>query len=217
MIKPFGSIDPLKRSGAIRYARISERCCNRDRAQAEKIYHSGKEAVISKLVEFSLEIEALEQIILALERRIEKLEHKSAKDSHNSSKPPSTDGFNKRKRTKSQRQKTNRKVGGQDGHPGHTLAMVAKPDHIQQCPIEQQYCDCGRSLRDQKVAGYERRQVMDIPQVKLEVTEYQAEIVECACGQRHVADFPEEVTAPVQYGTRLKSQLIYLMNYQFIP
>ncbi|MBU4415201.1 MAG: IS66 family transposase [Proteobacteria bacterium] len=188
-----------------------------DRAQAEKIYHSGKEAVISKLVEFSLEIEALEQIILALEERIEKLENKQAKDSHNSSKPPSSDGFKKQKRTKSQRKTTNRKVGGQNGHQGHTLHMVEDPDHTEKCHIEKQHCDCGRSLRDQKVAGYEKRQVMDIPKVKLKVTEYQAEIINCACGKRYVATFPEDVNAPVQYGTRLKSQIIYFMNYQFIP
>jgi transposase len=188
-----------------------------DRAQAEKIYHSGKEAVIAKLIELSLELEALEQILVALEARIEKLENKQAKDSHNSSKPPSSDGFKKQHRTNSQRQKTNRKAGGQTGHHGHSLQLVANPDHTETCAIEQQHCDCGRSLRDQQVAGYERRQVMDIPEVKLEVTEYQAEIIACACGKRHVAPFPDEVTAPVQYGRRLKSQIIYFMNYQFIP
>ena len=87
-----------------------------DRAQAEKIYNSGKEAVISKLLELSSEIEILKHIIVALEGRIKKLENKQAKDSHNSSKPPSGDGFKKQKKTKSQRKKTNRKVGGQNGH-----------------------------------------------------------------------------------------------------
>ncbi len=188
-----------------------------DRAKAEKIYHSGKEAVISKLVELSSEIETVKLIIVALEERIETLENNQAKDSHNSSKPPSSDGFRKQKRTNSQRKKTNRKVGGQNGHQGHTLRMVEEPDHTEKCNIEKQHCDCGRSLRDQKVAGYEKRQVMEIPKVKLAVTEYLAEIINCACGKRHVAPFPEDVNAPVQYGRRLKSQIIYLMNYQFIP
>lgn len=188
-----------------------------DRAQAEKIYNSGKEAVISKLLELSSEIEILKHIIVALEGRIKKLENKQAKDSHNSSKPPSGDGFKKQKKTKSQRKKTNRKVGGQNGHQGYTLQMVEDPDHTEKCHIEKQNCDCGRSLRDQKVAGYEKRQVMDIPKVKFEVTEYQAEIIDCACGKRNVALFPEDVNAPVQYGTRLKSQIIYFMNYQYIP
>ncbi|MFX0140285.1 MAG: IS66 family transposase [Candidatus Hodarchaeota archaeon] len=188
-----------------------------DRAQAEKIYHSGKEAVIAKLVELSSEIKTLKLIIVALEARIQKLENKQAKDSHNSSKPPSSDGFKNQKRTRSQRKETNRKAGGQNGHQGHTLEMVDNPAHIETCKLEHEHCDCGRSLKGKKATGYERRQVIDIPPVKLEVTEYQAEIIDCACGKRHVASFPEDVTAPIKYGIRLKSQIIYFMNYQFIP
>ena len=188
-----------------------------DSAQAEKIYDSGKAAVISKLVELSSEIEALKRIIMAQQHRIRQLENQLAKDSHNSSQPPSSDGYKKQKRTKSQRSKTNRKVGGQQGHQGHTLEMVDNPDHIETCPLEQEYCDCGQSLKGKTATGYERRQVIDIPPVKLEVTEYRAEIIDCDCGIRHVASFPDGVNAPVQYGTRLKSRIIYLMNYQYLP
>ena len=188
-----------------------------DSAQAEQLYESGKAAVIAKLVELSSELETLKRIIVALEGRIQHLEHPLAKDSHNSSKPPSSDGLKKPPRTKSQRNKTHRKVGGQQGHRGQTLDMVAKPDHIEPCQLTQAHCDCGRSLKGKPATGYERRQVIDIPLVKLEVTEYQATIIDCACGIRHVAPFPDGVTAPVQYGARLKSQIIYLMNYQFIP
>lgn len=188
-----------------------------DSAQAEQIYESGRAAVIAKLLEFSSELETLKRIIVALEGRIQQLENQLAKDSHNSSKPPSSDGLNKQQRTKSQRHKTNRKVGGQKGHQGGTLSMVDNPDHIETCTLEQEYCICGQSLKGKKATGYERRQVIDIPSVKLEVTEYQAEIIDCACGIGHVAPFPDGVNAPVQYGVRLKSQIIYLMNYQFIP
>jgi transposase len=188
-----------------------------DSAQAEQIYASGKAAVIAKLLEFSSELETLKRIIVALESRIQQLENQLAKDSHNSSKPPSSDGYKKQNRTKSQRSQSHRNVGGQQGHQGHTLEMVDNPDHVEICQLEQQQCDCGRSLPDKKATGYERRQVIDIPPVKLEVTEYQAEIIDCGCGIRHIAPFPDGVNAPVQYGARLKSQIIYLMNYQFIP
>jgi len=188
-----------------------------DRAHAENIYNSGKEAVISKLLELSSGIEELEQTILALEDRIQKLENIIVKDSHNSSKPPSSDGFKKKKRTKSQRKKSNRNPGGQKGHKGYTLEMVDNPDHIEKCKIEKENCHCGRSLKDKEVVGYEKRQVFDIPEPKIEVTEYQAEIKDCDCGARHVASFPDDVKAPVQYGGRIKSQVIYFMNYQFIP
>ncbi|UCE55129.1 MAG: IS66 family transposase [Desulfobacterales bacterium] len=188
-----------------------------DRAQAEKIYNSGKEAIIAKLVELSSELETLKRIFVVLEGRIQQLENQLAKDSHNSSKPPSSDGYNKPKKTKSQRHKTNRKVGGQKGHPGQTLEMVDNPDHLHICKLAKDHCDCGRSLKGKQATGYERRQVIDIPPVKLQVIEYQAEHIDCACGIRHVASFPDGVNAPVQYGARLKSQIIYLMNYQYIP
>lgn len=188
-----------------------------DSTQAEKIYASGKAAVIAKLLEFSAELETLQRIIVTLEGRIQQLENKLAKDSHNSSQPPSSDGLNKQRKTKSQRHTTNRKVGGQKGHPGQTLELVDHPDHIELCQLAKDQCDCGRSLNGKKATGYERRQVIDIPPAKLEVTEYQAEIIDCACGIRQVAAFPDGVNAPVQYGARLKSRIIYLMNYQYLP
>ena len=117
----------------------------------------------------------------------------------------------------SQRKKSNRNPGGQKGHKGHTLQMVDNPDHTEKCKIEKENCHCGRSLKDKKVVGYEKRQVFDIPKPKIEVTEFQAEIKDCDCGARHVAPFPDDVKAPVQYGRRIKSQVTYFMNYQFIP
>jgi transposase len=98
-----------------------------DNTPAETIYKSGKAVVITKLMEFSSELETLKGIMVALEGRIQQLENHLAKDSHNSSKPPSSDGLKKQKRTQSQRHPTNRNVGGQQGHHGHTLEMVDNP------------------------------------------------------------------------------------------
>ena len=162
-----------------------------------------KAAVIAKLVELASKLETLKRIIMAQQHRIQQIENQLAKDRHNSSKPPSRDGLNKQRKTKSQRHTTKRKIGGQPGHPGHTLKLVDHPDHIEICKLAKDHCDCGRSLKGQKIAGYERRQVIDIPPVQLEVTEYQAEIIDCACGIGHAAPFPDGVNAPVQYGARL--------------
>jgi hypothetical protein len=81
------------------------------------------------------------------------------KDSRNSSLPPSAD---RRKRTRSLREKSGRKPGGQVGHPGTTLEFVEQPDRIvihtpQSCRL------CGSSLAEGEVARAERCQVHDLP------------------------------------------------------
>ena len=120
-----------------------------------------------------------------LQQRIEHLESIINKNSSNSSKPPSSDGFNKPKRTTSLRQKTGKKPGGQTGHKGFTLKQVEKPDHIERCPVVE--CEiCKTNLSARKSDDVEKRQVIDIPPIKTKVTEYQADIKDCPdCGHRN--------------------------------
>jgi transposase len=63
----------------------------------------------------------------------------------------------------------------------------------------------------------ERRQVFDLPEPKLEVTEHQAEVKTCSCGCVNRAALPPEALAPAQYGPRLKSVAVYLGEYQLLP
>ena len=63
------------------------------------------------------------------------------------------------------------------------------------------------------------RQVLDLPEPRpLIVTEHRAHGCRCAaCGTQTRAVFPEGVTAPVQYGTRIGAFVLYLLHYQLLP
>ena len=118
------------------------------------------------LVEILLaRLQQLESLVQEQAATIQGLQDQLAKHSRNSGKPPSSDGL-KKPRTRSLRQKTGRKPGGQKGHQGHTLKMSDQPDHIEphhldQCP------HCQADLSSVSPSGYARRQVFDVPPVRL--------------------------------------------------
>lgn len=161
-------------------------------------------------------LQEVETLVHEQAATIQSLQDQLAKNSGNSGKPPSSDGL-KKPRTRSLRHKTGRKAGGQPGHPGQTLKLRDDPDHIashrlDRCP------HCQSDLSGVPPSGYARRQVFDVPPVRLEVTEHRAEIKDCSSCQATVqASFPAEVSQPVQYGARLKAQASYLNTYHFIP
>lgn len=141
------------------------------------------------------------------------LEGRLAKNSRNSSKPPSLDGF--KPKPKSQRKAKQNPSGGQKGHAGHTLKKVAEVDHIEP-HAPPSHCDaCHRPLTDTVVV--ETRQVFDIPLLHHETTEHQVLEVQCACGKVHWGEFPAEITAPVQYGPRLKAAVVHLTHHHMMP
>jgi len=176
----------------------------------------GKEELISIVLTLQQQVRALEKTVAEQAAVIQSLRDQSAKNSQNSSKPPSSDGL-KKPRRRSLRKKTGRRSGGQKGHQGHTLKMVERPDHVQ--VHQARFCPhCATDLRSVEPCGHEKRQVFDVPPVKIEVTEHRAEIKVCpTCGERVKAEFPPDVTKPIQYGPRLKAQASYLNNYQLIP
>jgi len=125
-----------------------------------------------------------------LQDQLQALQDQLNKNSKNSSKPPSSDGFKKTPRTKSQRKPGNKKNGGQEGHVGHTLNPVEEPGHIE-VHVADRCAVCGATLEDVEAEDHQRRQVFDIPPVKIEVTEHQAEIKTWPhCSARNMALFP---------------------------
>jgi transposase len=196
------------------------------------IYETGPEALVAwveqvmdahqrQVAELVTQIEQLvgaHQLQLAnLTARIEQLEARLNKDSHNSHLPPSSDGLAKRPRPRSLRKRSGKKSGGQAGHPGVTRALVDNPEVV--IPYKPRVCaGCGACLEGAAEVGRERRQVIEIPPPRPEVTEHQA--VQKACPQCQVVtagEFPAEVTQPVQYGPRTKAAAVYLQTYQLLP
>ncbi|MCA1707891.1 MAG: IS66 family transposase [Actinobacteria bacterium] len=145
---------------------------------------------------------------------VEELKARLGMTSKNSSKPPSSDGLTK-PAPKSLRGKAKRGPGRPKGQMGFTLSPVDDPDH------EQTYepsacCGCGAGLDGAAVVGMERRQVFDLPPLRLEVTEHRLISRACSCGVITKAQAPAGVTAPVQYGSRLGGVGVYLFHGQFL-
>jgi transposase len=159
-------------------------------------------------------IEELEGLLMSALLRIEELERRLAKDSHNSSKPPSSDGF---KRKGKKREANSKPKGGQPGHAGHTLAWVETPDQVaihRPSHCEACQCELGAVIGQVK----ERRQVHDLPVLRLAVTEHQVEELICPhCQHRTVGTFSHAVQAPAQYGPRVRALAVYLSQYQLLP
>jgi transposase len=172
------------------------------------VYARGEEAVVELVT-------GLVEQIAKLEARLTELEGIVKKNSNNSSKPPSGDGFGKK--TKSLRTKSEKNTGGQTDHQGKTLEWSEQVDEVVSHQVEQ--CDCcGADLAAEPVAAVRIRQVYDIPPIELVVTEHQAEVKTCPhCQQENQAEFPSFVTNVVQYGARLKSMMVYLMEGQLLP
>ena len=161
----------------------------------------------------------LEKENKALRERIAELERRMGLNSENSSKPPSSDGLNKKThRTKSLRGQSKRKAGGQKGHRGYTLEQVAEPDFWVNHPAPKFCSGCGGDVSQSQVVSRIKRQVFDIPEPKIEVTEHQVEIKQCPrCQTKLQGSFPSLVKSSVQYGVRLKAVSSYLHHQHFIP
>jgi transposase len=160
-----------------------------------------------------------EQAALIAEQatRIAELERRVGRNSRNSSSPLAADGLDKPP-VRSVRAKGARRAGKQPGAPGATLSQVAKPDVV----AEHFPAACGRCAlplgRDRVVGEVVRRQVFDLPEVKVEVTEHQMFALACdGCGHATRADAPVEAVAPACYGPTVTAIAAYLSAQHHIP
>jgi transposase len=174
--------------------------------EARTLYRQGEDAVVA--------------ILMDLFRRVQALEEQTAKNSGNSSKPPSSDGLSKpalKPMPQSLRKKTGKKPGGQKGQTGKTLLQVEQPDQIvlhrpSSCP------HCQTSVQDSPTRTYSRRQVFEMPEPRIVVTEHRREVVNCpCCGKESGGTFPVGIDHPVQYGPHLLGFATYLHSVHLLP
>jgi len=177
----------------------------------DRLSHADKDGLIRALF---AQVNCLTAQVETLTAKVAELEGRLALNSRNSSKPPSSDGLNKPK-PKSLRIAGQNPNGGQSGHKGHTLKKVAQPDHTEQHRPPENCEACHRPLGEGSVV--ETRQVFDIPPLRFEVTEHQVLETLCRCGKVCRGTFPENVSAPVQYGPHIKAVAVHLTHHHMMP
>lgn len=165
------------------------------------------DALTEQVAELTKKNAALKETIAIQNDQIAKLKSRIDKDSNNSSKPPSTDGFTKT--VQNNREKSDRKIGGQPGHKGHGLSRFASPTEIREKKVH--VCECGGVVESDAV--YEAKQLADI-NVTVSITEERVFGGTCrTCGKRHYAESSEDYINPVQYGENIKALAALLNNH----
>ena len=165
-------------------------------------------------------IKALEERMLVLEKENsilrEKLsKYENPKNSRNSSVAPSKDE-NRPLKTKSLREPSDKKVGGQKGHEGNTLKMTQTPDEI--VIYTPDFCGkCGSDIHQLHSEFVGKRQVIDIPVVQPFYVEHQVYKKTCSCGHQTCGSYPKNINAPISYGANTESLIGYLFARQYVP
>ena len=178
---------------------------------------SSYEDLVRENVDLRASLDALRQRNGELEARIADLEVRLGKNPRNSSMPPSAEGLSKPPSpSRAERRAAGRRQGKQPGAPGKHLARVADPDEVVgHAPAA---CEsCGADLADAELVGTERRQVFDVPEIRLHVTEHVVERRRCACGCETKAVFPPAANAPACYGPGVRALAAYLAVHQHLP
>jgi transposase len=172
-------------------------------------------------------INELEQLVIGLQSMVMELvainkslterlaKYENPKNSRNSSLPPSKDE-NRPLKTKSLREVSGKKPGGQPGHEGKTLEMVEFPDEIiVHNPL---FCKhCGLDVSQFPAELVEKRQIVEIPPIKPKYIEHQVFKRICSCGHTISGSFPQEVTSGISYGKSVECISSYFHARHFLP
>jgi transposase len=152
-----------------------------------------------------------DRTIEELKKELEGLKHPVPKDSTNSSMPTSKEMI---PRTRSQREKSGKKSGGQVGHKGEHRERNPHADSI--VVVEASHCtSCGASLEGIEGTIGQIAQQVDIPLITPLTTEYRQLIKVCACGACNRLPLPIE--GYVNIGPQMGALITYLNVEHAIP
>ena len=149
-------------------------------------------------------VEEQAQIITKLEARIAELERRLNMNSTNSSKPPSTDGLKKKKR--SLRKPSGKKPGGQSGHKGTTLKLPCAPSESVLCtPAECRDCEFSGRCQGKCL---ENRYEVDVKITRIVRKYCRMEYLCPKSNTRLCGKFPDHITATKCYGPTIQALAI---------
>ena len=121
------------------------------------------------------------------------------------------------RRTKSQRQKSDKPVGGQLGHEGTTRKIVKAPDEIED--VSSQFCrECGRDLSDIKGELDYTTQEIDLPPIMPVYRErrFYKKVCSCGCCNRGYGPRWKGGNA-ITFGKNIRAVATYLSVVQCMP
>jgi len=154
--------------------------------------------------------ERTEAMLVRLTAELAELKEKYGRSSKNSSKPPSSDRPDQ-KPAKKRRKKGARKPGGQRGRKGVTRDLIPVEDVKEVVAVTPDSCgECGADVSGDTLPYPERHQVIEIPPVVPEVTEFLRFSAECdKCGAVTKAVLPDGVPRG-RFGPRLMAMVVLL-------
>jgi transposase len=188
-----------------------------DRAEAEAIYDSGREACVDFILDLAGRVRQHED-------RLKRLEEQARQDSRTSSRPPSQDPpksrAQRRAEARAKAKELMRKEGerrGQGGQPGHRGAGRELKPSDQMDEIVDHYPEacggCGRGFEpEQRRPGgrFGRYQVAELPPISVLFSEHRTHQLRCRhCRARTSASLPEQIAAS-SFGPRLQAALVTL-------
>ena len=162
-----------------------------------------------------------------LELKAAELERRLGQDSTTSGTPPSKDPIGARERRRAERKarpssererRTDRKRGGQPGHPGAGLSRDPDPDEREEVPPPAECSRCGAGLGGAERAGTWWSQVRDV-KITPFTAEYLLSLLACpCCGKVNAAQAPPPAQpGSISYRPGINTAAVLLSSYENGP